>query len=106
MLLSDPEMNARLGAAYLAQLRDRFGPSLVLVASGYNAGPGRPAQWIERLGDPRRMDDDELIDWIEQVPFAETRSYIMRVAESLMVYRARLAGSPVPFDLIATLRGR
>lgn len=103
-LTADPALNARLGAEYLAQLIEEFGPSLSLVAAGYNAGPGRPRQWLESLGDPRRSDMD-LIDWVESVPFAETRNYIMRVAESLMVYRVRLAGGPVPLDLSARLRG-
>lgn len=103
-LTTDPALNARLGAEYLGQLIEEFGPALSLVTAGYNAGPGRPRQWLESLGDPRRGDMD-LIDWVESVPFAETRNYIMRVAESLMVYRARLAGGPVPLDLSARLRG-
>lgn len=105
-LISDPALNVRLGATFLAELRQRFGPGLALVATGYNAGPARPPQWIERLGDPRTMDDDALVDWIERVPFAETRSYIMRVAESMVVYRARLAGAPVAVELTSLLRGR
>ncbi|MBK5926191.1 lytic transglycosylase domain-containing protein [Rhodobaculum claviforme] len=105
-LTTDPALNVRLGATYLAELTERFGPGLALVAAGYNAGPARPPQWIARLGDPRDMDDDALIDWIERVPFAETRNYIMRVTESKVVYRARLAGRAVPFDVLVTLRGR
>lgn len=104
-LRDDPAFNVALGAAYLEQLREEFGPALALVAAGYNAGPGRPRRWIAELGDPRLMDDDALTDWIEHVPFAETRSYIMRVAETLQVYRARLAGGPVPWTLTETLRG-
>ncbi len=105
-LTTDPEFNARLGAAYLAQLIDEFGPALTLVTAGYNAGPGRPRNWVRDLGDPRRMDRDALVDWIERVPFAETRNYIMRVAESLYVYRARLNGGPVEIRLYDDLRGR
>lgn len=103
-LTRNPALNARLGAAYLAELRDEFGPSLALVAAGYNAGPGRPRQWIPRLGDPRDPSVD-FITWVESVPFAETRNYIMRVAESLVVYRSRLAGSPQPIGMEALLRG-
>jgi soluble lytic murein transglycosylase len=105
-LLSDPDQNARLGAAYLAVLIDEFGPGVALVAAGYNAGPGRPRTWIGTLGDPRTMDADALIDWVERVPFAETRNYIMRVTESLMVYRARLNGAPVAPAVSTVLRGR
>jgi soluble lytic murein transglycosylase len=105
-LTTDPVFNARLGAAYLRELKSEFGPSLALVAAGYNAGPGRPRAWVQERGDPRGMDHDALIDWIERVPFAETRNYIMRVAESLYVYRARLNGGPVPIRLTDALRGR
>jgi soluble lytic murein transglycosylase len=104
-LRADPTFNVELGAAYLAQLIEEFGPSLALVAAGYNAGPGRPRRWAVDLGDPRRMDDDALVDWVERVPFSETRNYIMRVAETLQVYRARRAGGPVPWTVLETLRG-
>ena len=87
-LTADAAYNARLGAAYLEELRAEFGPSLALVAAGYNAGPSRPRRWIETLGDPRREGVD-VVDWVEGVPFAETRTYIMRVLEGLVIYAAR-----------------
>ncbi|MFT4012360.1 MAG: lytic transglycosylase domain-containing protein [Paracoccus sp. (in: a-proteobacteria)] len=100
-LTRDDAYNARLGAAYLAGLRERFGPSIALVSSGYNAGPGRPARWILDFGDLRRAADP--VDWVEMIPFDETRNYVMRVAEALPVYRARIMGHPAPivpsFDL-------
>ncbi len=104
-LTRNPEVNARLGAAYLEDLRAEFGPSLALVAAGYNAGPGRPRQWIPRLGDPRDPNVD-ILRWVESVPFAETRNYIMRVAESQVIYRALLAGSPQPIQMEQLLRGQ
>ena len=103
-LTRNPSLNAQLGAAYLEELRDEFGPSLALVAAGYNAGPGRPRQWIPRFGDPRDASVD-FVTWVESVPFAETRNYIMRVAESQVVYRSRLAGSPQPIEMEQLLRG-
>lgn len=103
-LTANPNLNARLGAAYLTELTEEFGASLALVAAGYNAGPGRPRQWIQSLGDPRNPQVD-IIDWVESVPFAETRNYIMRVAESLIVYRTRLAGAPAPIQMERLLRG-
>ena len=103
-LLGDPAYNAVIGAAYLADLIEEFGPSLILVASGYNAGPGRPRRWIEDLGDPRQADVD-VVDWIESIPFTETRNYVMRVMEALVIYRARLAGQTLPFRSEADLRG-
>ncbi|MEL6510249.1 MAG: lytic transglycosylase domain-containing protein [Pseudomonadota bacterium] len=90
-LLSDWQYNARLGSAYLAELIADFGDSPVIVAAGYNAGPGRPKSWMDRFGDPRKGEID-IIDWIEHIPFRETRNYVMRVTESLPVYRARLTG--------------
>ncbi len=104
-LTGDASYNARLGSAYLAQLRDEFGPAVTLVAAGYNAGPGRPRTWIVAFGDPRAEGVDP-VDWIESVPFTETRDYIMRVAESVTIYRARLAGHPVPLRLTEELKGR
>lgn len=103
--LVDAGYNARLGATYLAQLRSEFGSSPLLVAAGYNAGPGRPRKWITQFGDPRAPDVDP-VDWIEAIPFTETRTYVMRVAESLVIYRARLAGAPVEIRLSAELKGK
>lgn len=102
-LTEDPEYNARLGAAYLDGLRARFGPSIALVAAGYNAGPGRSVQWTARFGDIRTAADP--VDWVEAIPFDETRNYVMRVAESLAPYRARIAGAPVAFTLVEDLTG-
>lgn len=87
-LTTDPGYNARLGVAYLQELQAEFGASLALVAAGYNAGPGRPRRWIEQFGDPRAANTD-IVDWVEAVPFAETRTYIMRVLEGAVIYGAR-----------------
>ena len=102
-LTSDWRYNAQMGTAYLAHLEEEFGPSVALVAAGYNAGPGRPREWIATLGDPR-SDAVDVVDWIEHIPFTETRNYVMRVAESIPVYRARLAGKPVPIRLTQDLK--
>jgi soluble lytic murein transglycosylase len=93
-LTTDGAYNARLGAAYLAGLRDRFGASTALTASGYNAGPGRPARWLRDFGDLRR--DADPVEWVELIPFDETRNYVMRVTEAMPVYRARILGRPAP----------
>ncbi|TQS71406.1 lytic transglycosylase domain-containing protein [Rhodobacteraceae bacterium] len=95
-LTTDPTYNVELGSAYLQDLRTEFDNSPVLVAAGYNAGPGRPRRWIEEQGDPRNGSVD-VVDWVEMIPFDETRNYVMRVAESLPIYRARLGGAQVPF---------
>lgn len=103
-LTQDAAYNVRLGTAYLAQLVEEFGPSLALVASGYNAGPGRPRRWITEFGDPRSGDVDP-VDWVEQIPFAETRTYVMRVTESVVIYRAKLRGSGGPVRITPELTG-
>lgn len=98
-LTSDWQYNAKLGANYLASLAADFNGNVVMMAAGYNAGPRRPISWMERYGDPRTGSVD-VVDWIETIPFSETRNYVMRVAESLPVYRARLGqpALPVPFS--------
>jgi soluble lytic murein transglycosylase len=94
-LTADPAYNARLGKTYLAEMLGRFGAAPMLAAAAYNAGPGRAEQWMGLLGDPRRADVDP-IDWIEHIPFSETRNYVQRVMEGLHVYRARLGAAPAP----------
>lgn len=102
--LNDPEYNVRIGSGYLAELVAKFGPAVSLVAAGYNAGPGRPTRWVEMLGDPRNPDVD-VVDWVEMIPFTETRTYVMRVVESLVIYRAKLNGVAGPVRVTQELRG-
>jgi soluble lytic murein transglycosylase len=89
-LLTDGAYNISLGRAYLRQMLDRFDGSLVMAIASYNAGPQRVDQWIIRNGDPRDPKVD-IVDWIELIPFSETRNYVQRVLEALQVYRSRLA---------------
>ena len=88
-LTSDPEYNIVLGRHYLARLLERFDNQLYLALAGYNAGPSRVDRWIEKFGDPRRGEIDP-IDWIERIPFEETRNYVQRILENLRVYQAHL----------------
>jgi soluble lytic murein transglycosylase len=88
MLLSDPLHNMRLGAGYLEQMLNRFGGALPLAVAAYNAGPGRVEEWLGTLGDPRGV-DVSMLDWMEMIPFTETRNYVQRVIENMPVYRAR-----------------
>ena len=105
-LMTDPTYNAELGAAYLATLAKRFDGNVIMVAAGYNAGPSRPIRWMKANGDPRKAGSEfDVIDWIEHIPFDETRNYVMRVAESLPVYRARLGRDPHPVPFSAELTG-
>jgi len=91
-LLDDPSVNIRLGSAYLEDLIDSFDGSYMLALASYNAGPGRARRWIKENGDPRDPNID-VVDWIEMIPFGETRNYVQRVMESVAVYRRRL-GKP------------
>lgn len=99
-LTSEWDYNARLGSQYLATLASRFNGNVVMMAAGYNAGPHRPTAWMERYGDPRDGTPN-IVDWIEHIPFNETRNYVMRVTESLPVYRAQLGKTalPIPFSM-------
>ncbi|WP_299599938.1 lytic transglycosylase domain-containing protein [uncultured Tateyamaria sp.] len=105
-MISDPAYNAKLGATYLSQLARRFDGNVVLMSAAYNAGPSRPNQWMLRYGNPRaERDDFDVIDWIEHIPFRETRNYVMRVTESLPIYRARLGKDPLPIPFSEELVG-
>jgi soluble lytic murein transglycosylase len=101
-LTEDPKYNATLGSAFLGDLVASQRGSYVLSIAAYNAGPGRIRQWLREFGDPRNADTDP-IDWIERIPFVETRDYVQRVLENLQVYRMRLAGKPVPASLVEDL---
>ena len=102
-LTADPEYNADLGAAFLSTLAGRFEGNVVMMSAAYNAGPSRPIRWSKMYGDPRGQMD--VVDWIEHIPFRETRNYVMRVTESLPIYRARLGKAPMPIGFTEELKG-
>lgn len=87
-LTSDETYNMRLGTRFLGRLVERYGGSYPMAAAAYNAGPGNLNKWLARYGDPRK-DGIDLVDWIESIPFDETRNYVHRVMENLAVYRHR-----------------
>lgn len=101
-LTDDPTYNLRLGRGFLDDLVDDFNGSYILAAAAYNAGPSRARQWIRDFGDPRGQVDP--VDWIESIPFSETRNYVQRVLENTQVYRHRLTGQPVEINLSSDLR--
>ena len=97
-LTTDGVYNLTLGQAYLFELMGEFKGSLVLALAAYNAGSGRVRRWIRNYGDPREADTDA-IDWVEMIPFNETRNYVQRVLENLQVYRRRLAQTEIALTL-------
>jgi soluble lytic murein transglycosylase len=95
LLTGDPDYNVRLGSHYLKTLLKRYDGEVALAVAAYNAGPGRVDEWVRLHGDPRRRGRHHLIDWIELIPFDETRNYVQRVLEGRNMYRRRLAsGNP------------
>jgi soluble lytic murein transglycosylase len=91
-LLADPVYNMQMGAAELSNLINGYRGSYLLTFAGYNAGRGRVKQWIAAFGDPRDPKVDP-VDWVERIPFSETRNYVQRIMENLQVYRALFGGS-------------
>jgi soluble lytic murein transglycosylase len=90
-LKADPVYNASLGAAELGGLLEDYRGSYIMTFAAYNAGRGSVKKWIERYGDPRNPSVDA-VDWVELIPFSETRNYVQRIMENLQVYRARFGG--------------
>jgi soluble lytic murein transglycosylase len=90
-LKHDPSYNATLGAAELGGLLEDYRGSYIMTFAAYNAGRGSVRKWIDRYGDPRDPRVDA-VDWVELIPFSETRNYVQRIMENLQVYRARFGG--------------
>ena len=91
-MVSDPVYNTQMGAAELSALLAEYKGSLMMTFAGYNAGRGRVRDWIQAYGDPRDPNVDP-VDWAERIPFSETRNYVQRVMENLMVYKHRFEGA-------------
>ena len=97
-LLDDPQYNMTIGSAHLSHLITRFNGSWIMTFAGYNAGVNRVDQWVQSYGDPRSPGVDPL-DWIEQIPFEETRNYVQRVLENSQIYRSRLTKGAIAGSL-------
>lgn len=102
-LANDWKYNSKIGSTYLSDMLTRYNGSYVLAAAAYNAGPNRADRWIRDYGDPRASNVD-VIDWIETIPFRETRNYVMRTTEALFVYRSRLSGRAPELQLMRDLK--
>lgn len=90
--LYDPKHNLHLGSAHLSSLLNNFDSSYILTIAAYNAGQAAVERWLKTFGDPRRGEVD-ILDWVELIPYAETRNYVMRVLENITIYRS-LEGKP------------
>ncbi len=103
-LVSDPVYNTQMGAAELSALLREYRGSHIMTFAGYNAGRGRVQEWIKAYGDPRDPKVDA-VDWVERIPFAETRNYVQRVMENMKVYRVRFNVTTSAISYLNLLRG-
>ena len=101
-LLTDVTYNMQLGMAEFGSNMNDWNGSLILSMAAYNAGPTNARKWVANNGDPRSPATDP-IDWIEEIPFNETRNYVMRVLENTQIYRNRLTGRDQPLRIMADL---
>src|SRR5205807_7228725 len=92
-MVHDAVYNCQMGSAELSGLLQAYRGSFILAFAGYNAGRGRVREWIARFGDPRDPEVDP-VDWIERIPFSETRNYVQRVMENFQMYRVRFGQAP------------
>jgi soluble lytic murein transglycosylase len=102
-LTSDPAYNAMLGSAHLGDLIQGYSGSYIMSVAAYNAGGNRVSEWRSKFGDPRSTSIDP-IDWIESIPFSETRNYVQRVMENTEVYRTLLSGNAQKIRLAEDIR--
>jgi soluble lytic murein transglycosylase len=103
-LLSDPYYNIKLGTKYLGNMANTFNGSYIMAAAAYNAGPNPVHRWIEQNGDPRKMKNiDNIVHWIELIPYYQTRDYVMRAMENLQIYRYRL-GKTKSLKIVSDLK--
>ena len=103
-LVSDPVYNTQMGAAELSALLREYRGSQIMTFAGYNAGRGRVRDWVKAYGDPRDPTVDA-VDWVERIPFAETRNYVQRVMENMQVYRVRFDVTTSAISYLDLLRG-
>lgn len=101
-LTEDASYNVMLGAAHLKDLVEEFRGSYIMALAAYNAGGPRVNQWVRRFGDPRDPSIDPL-DWVEQIPFTETRRYVQKILTGLQIYRARLEDAEMALQITEDL---
>jgi soluble lytic murein transglycosylase len=103
-MVNDSVYNAQMGAAELSALLSEYKGCHIMVFAGYNAGRGRVREWIKAHGDPRNPDVDP-VDWVERIPLSETRNYVQRVMENMLVYRVRFEAAGAAMSKLAPAPG-
>ena len=96
-LVTSWKYNVLLGATYLQELSYRYRGNPILIAASYNAGPSNADKWIQHLGSPLDRKTN-LVDWVEMIPFRETRNYVMRITESLTLYKTLVVGKEIDHE--------
>ena len=88
-LSNDIDYNIKIGSYYIKSLVDKFNGSEILAIAAYNAGPNNAYRWIDEFYDPREVghDIDKIVDWIELITYYETRNYVQRIMENVIVYK-------------------
>jgi len=101
-LTKSPSYNVMLGVAHLGDLLASYNGSYIMTLVAYNAGGGRVRDWVENYGDPRSSSIDA-IDWVERIPFTETRNYVKKILTGIQIFRARLNGPEEALQLLGDL---
>jgi soluble lytic murein transglycosylase len=91
-LITDPAYNVMIGSAYFQHMLDIWGGNVPLAVASYNAGSGNVGKWVRQYGDPRGQVD--VVEWIEAIPYVETRGYVQRVIENSVVYDSLRSTQP------------
>lgn len=101
---TDAETNVHIGVKYFDSLHNKF-ESIPLALAAYNAGPGNVVKWLKTYGDPREFKShDDFVDWIELIPFNETRNYVKKVLENYIIYDSLVADNHDSQILVSALR--
>src|SRR5664279_6007438 len=103
-MVSDPVYNTQMGAAELSALLREYKGNHIMTFAGYNAGRGRVREWVKARGDPRDPSVDP-VDWVERIPLSETRNYVQRVMENMLVYRVRFESMGTAMSKLAPATG-
>ncbi|WP_395624070.1 lytic transglycosylase domain-containing protein [Sphingomonas daechungensis] len=103
-LTSDPSYNVTLGTAYFQRMLNIWDGNAPLAVASYNAGSGAVGRWVRQYGDPRGRKD--VLQWIEQIPYSETKAYVQRVIENSVVYDRMNPSNPTQAVHVSRFLGK